>query len=243
MKNIELRVQNLVFLTLLVTFPAIGQISPKKLAVANKRAESATKTITSIVNSELTNLPLAYLQKAKAIVVIPRIERATLFFGQFTKGKGLVCIRKEDKWSVPAFVAVKGSGYGITLYGSAKFETLFLFMTDESVKWLMSRKLEFAHKNIQMGPIIKADLSKKVNNADMVYYTFTEGKPLSQEFPSNFFSQFVLYHDNKMNKSIYKMKFKSLVEASNALKIPQSISDFRKAIEKSTQLDVDSENR
>lgn len=220
---------------ILFSLTAIQAQSPKKLKTAAERANASSEAFTNLAEMGADSIPMEYVRKAKAIAVIPNIIKFNLLFEELTRGKGIVSVREENGWSIPAFVSFGGAGVDVRLFDKEKFDAILLFMTDESVEWLKNGDINFRKdKNLRLGPVITGEKdSEEIKNAPILYYQFEGSKLVDSNMRNDFFNDFKLFHDNKMSKAIYKKNTKQLLNVTDLeVEVPEEVDLFRQTIKK-----------
>ena len=222
-----------------LSFFAFGQ-RQKDLSTAAERVNKSSGVINHFTNLGADSVPVEYLRKAKAIAVFPEITKVNILLNELFTGNGIVSVRRSGGddgggWSVPAFLAFKGSGVNLSFAGKKSFDAVVLFMDDESIGWLKKGDINFSSgkKVIALGPVIGgAETDKTSKNANLIYYTFRDGQLIDVDLRNDsFLKAFGIAHDNNMNKAIFGMKTKTLFETpESSVKVPAEIDRFRTAI-------------
>lgn len=78
--------------------------------------------------------------RAKAIIIVPNMFRAALFFGG--RGGNAVMLARDDngKWSGPAFYTIGGISWGLQ-FGGQSSELVIAVMTDKGLSAIMNREV------------------------------------------------------------------------------------------------------
>ena len=92
-------------------YDGYGQKAVNKFPRAIERSGDAARIISLLSNAE-SGLPKELIDQAKAIGVFPKVTKETSMFTQVTQGFGVISARLETGWTVPAFYAFGGGGYG-----------------------------------------------------------------------------------------------------------------------------------
>lgn len=209
----------------------------KKSQTAAARTAKAVEVVRQFTALGADSVPVANLRKAKAIAVFPELTRVNLLVEEFSIGNGLVSIRAEDeKWGVPAFLAFKGVTVNLKLFDKKSYDTVVLFMDDESIGWLKKGDIKLnggGKKKIALGPVIDGEeTDKTMKNANLIYYTFENGQLVDTDFKNDsIFKSFIIVHDNNLTKAVFGMKTRQLFAApEDTLKVPGEIEAFRTAL-------------
>ncbi len=208
--------------------------SQKDLTTATVRAEKAAQILKQFAALGEDSAPFEYLQQAKAVAVFPDLTRVNILINELTVGNGIVAIRTDDnKWSVPAFLALKAQDLNLKIADKKSFDTVILFMDDDSIEWLKKGDIHFSsggNRKIALGPVIGGTGAEEImKTAKVIYYSFNDGQLVDTGLNTNsMFKAVSIFHDNNMNKDIFKMKTKPLFAAPESdLKIPEGIENYR----------------
>ena len=115
--------------------------------------------------------------RAKAIVIVPNLIRAALFFGG-RGGNAVMLVRGDDgKWSPPAFYTLGGISWGLQIGGQTS-ELVLAIMTEKGMNAVLNREVTLgADAGVAVG-----ELGKGVNaatgmdtKADMYAFARSEG--------------------------------------------------------------------
>src|SRR5262245_38172895 len=140
------------------------------------RVLKARDVYTEFVNSKDKNVPQGLRDKAKAIAVFPKVTKAALGIGG-RYGKGVVSFHGQNGWSPPAFLTMTGGSWGLQI-GVESADVILYFMTDESVRSLLSSKFTLGGKaGVAAGPVgrtAEADTDLKLN-AEIYSYARSKG--------------------------------------------------------------------
>lgn len=213
--------------------------SQKDLTTAVARAEKAAEILQQFAALGKDSAPFEYLRQAKAVAVFPNLTRVNILINELTVGNGIVTIRTDDdKWSVPAFLALKAQDLNLKIADKTSFDTVILFMDDDSIEWLKKGDINFTSggdRRIALGPVIGGTGAEEImKSAKVIYYSFNNGQLIDTGLNTNsIFKAVTVFHDNNMNKDIFRMKTKPLFAAPEAnLKIPEGIENYRIVLDK-----------
>lgn len=228
-----------IFTTLFFVFSFVSSgwaQNQKDLTTANARAQESAEIVRQFAAIGTDSLPFEYLQKAKAVAVFPGLAKVNILLSELIIGNGIVSLRSGNEWSVPAFLAFKGTDINFKIAGKKSFDTVFLFMDDESVGWLKKGDVGFnsdSKRKAMLGPVVGGKgADKTLEKANLVYYTFDKGQLVDTNLSNDsFFKAFGILHDNNLNKAIFGMKTKVLFAApEERVKVPTEIEKFRTAL-------------
>jgi len=208
----------------------------RDLNTAAARAEKSAEVIRQFAALGSDSVPVEYFQKAKAIAVFPGLTKVNILLSELIIGNGIVSLHSDNNWSVPVFLAFKGTDTNLKIAGKKSFDTVFLFMTDESIEWLKKGDIGFdsgSKRKAMLGPVIGGEgTDRTIEQASLIYYTFDKGQLVDTNLSNDtFFKAFGILHDNNMNKSIFRMRTRALFAAlEESIKVPSEIEKFRTAL-------------
>jgi lipid-binding SYLF domain-containing protein len=141
------------------------------------RVQRATEVYQEFVKSPDHKVPQGLRDGAKAIAVFPKVMKGAIGFGG-RYGKGVVSYKMSDgQWSPPAFLTMTGGSWGLQI-GVESADVILYFMTDESVRSLLSSKFTLGAKaGVAAGPAgrtAEADTDIKLN-AEIYSYARSKG--------------------------------------------------------------------
>ncbi|MHC4548587.1 MAG: lipid-binding SYLF domain-containing protein [Planctomycetota bacterium] len=118
---------------------AACQSTPEETQTKSQRlVDDAAATVTNFKAIE-RNLP-GDLEKAKAIVIFPKVTKAGLGVG-YSGGRGVMLTRDEQgNWSQPAFCAMEGPLAGL-LAGGSQSRIILAFMSKKSLDKALAGKV------------------------------------------------------------------------------------------------------
>ena len=119
----------------------------------------------------------AYLSRAKAVMIVPRLIKAGFIVGG-EMGDGVVLARTPDGgWSSPAFYSLAGGSIGLQAGAESK-QIIIAIMTDKGLNELMSNQFEAgANASIAVGDVGGGVGAGSVGSleADMVAFSRSKG--------------------------------------------------------------------
>lgn len=141
------------------------------------RVQRATEVYQEFVQSPDHRVPQGLRDRAKAIAVFPKVMKGAIGFGA-RYGKGVVSHKMPDgQWSPPAFLTMSGGSWGLQI-GVESADVILYFMSDESVRSLLSSKFTLGAKaGVAAGPAgrtAEADTDIKLN-AEIYSYARSKG--------------------------------------------------------------------
>jgi lipid-binding SYLF domain-containing protein len=187
----------------------------------------ASNTMKKLIRSK-DGIPLAIIQDAKAIVVVPNSVKFGFFLGG-KAGEGVATIRKEDgSWSYPFFIQLGGGSLGFQI-GFEVVDSILVFRTQNSVNELLSDKFTLGvEASASAGPMsANADKSSEVNMSAEIF-TYSQNSGL---FAGAILNGAVISNDNEKNRALYgnSIKIKNIISSDN-LSDAYSVQEFLKTV-------------
>jgi len=204
------------------SMPAFAQLDDK---IADRLFESA-KILDELVRAPDGGIPDELLKKAECVAAIPAVKKAAFGFGG-NYGRGSVSCRKDQgkgPWGPPSMLTLGGGSFGLQLGGQST-DVVMLFMTPESIKYLLRDKVTLGgDASAAIGPkgrAASAETSVSMR-AEILTYARSRGA-----FAGISFKGAVLSPDKDANKSLYKrtVDAKELLMQGNVA-IPESARKF-----------------
>jgi SH3 domain-containing YSC84-like protein 1 len=108
---------------------------------AEDRLQSATKSISEILNAPDKGIPDEVLKGAKCIAVVPSMIKGAFIFGG-KHGRGVsTCLLPSGKWSAPDFFTISGGSWGAQI-GVEDVQLVIMVMTDDGMRHLLNNKFQ-----------------------------------------------------------------------------------------------------
>jgi lipid-binding SYLF domain-containing protein len=126
-------------------------------ALANTDQEAKLDEVTEVLSQINTipekTIPPALLRNAEGIAVIPAVVKVGVIIGG-RYGKGVLCIRNEDKaWGNPIFLSVKGGSIGWQI-GAQSTDVILVFKNKKSLNGILEGKFTLgADAAVAAGPV------------------------------------------------------------------------------------------
>jgi len=212
----------------------IGQTKEqKKFTDAIERSESAAKIIKLLASGSDGDMPRELIDSAKAIGVFPKVNRSAALFTHLNQGYGVISVRNENEWTMPAFYLFAGSGYGNPFAKQDTYSVILLFMTNDALDAFEQGAVQFkGEKKAVAGPVGAIDDLQKKNleNAQILGYSYYNGTLKGVDYGSHFF----VNPDNKINKPLFGMKGREVLagKAVGKTDLPKGIAAYKEALEK-----------
>jgi lipid-binding SYLF domain-containing protein len=222
-------------LTLLILAPARAQ---NKFPDAIARSQDAGRVIASLALVPDTGFPKELIDKAQAVGVFPKVEKQAMMFSQVTLGYGVISARGAGGWTLPAFYAFSGGGYGNPFAKNETFGVILLFMTKEAVNAFEKGGVPLkGEKKALAGPVgtITDEQRKELEGAQILAYAYFNGTLKGTALGKSFWKSFMLNPDNKINKPLYGVKGREVLAGDKikaAASLPTGIPAFQEALQK-----------
>jgi SH3 domain-containing YSC84-like protein 1 len=221
-------------ISLLLEQPSYGlEANQSRPETAARRSQNAAKTIKVITGmSEDETIPVELLNRAHAVGVFPDVVRMNIFFSEGMKGYGVICSRRPEGWNLPAYYSFGSSTFSLKIAGGKSFDLILLFMNKKTVDWFQAGRLEFKGLKIGIaGPVGKltrqADLD--VSGVNIIIYALVDGKLKGMNVESDFRDAALLNPDNNINKEVYGMKGREVLQGKVSKLFPTTsgVTAFR----------------
>ncbi|MGD9536853.1 MAG: lipid-binding SYLF domain-containing protein [Alphaproteobacteria bacterium] len=168
---------------------AIGGLMVAASAQAQEREQNllndAQATLVDFKNDEEFPGFESQLAKAKAVLVVPSLTKASFIVGG-EGGSGVLLARdgSEVGWSYPAFYKVTAGSVGLQI-GAQEAETVFMIMTEEGLRKLMSDEhklgVDAGAAVVDAGSGVEGSTTTNLGG-DIVAYARSEGLYLGASF-------------------------------------------------------------
>lgn len=126
----------------------------KDIAQSRQIVEKANMTFSNFIHDTSMGWVRANLPKAKAVMIVPSLFKASFIFGA-SGGSGVLLAHdmKNGQWSYPAFYTMGEASFG--LQGGAKAsEILLMVMTDKGLNALLTTSVKLgADASVAAGPV------------------------------------------------------------------------------------------
>ncbi len=209
-----------------------------KIEKAVKRSEAAAQTFEAIINLGDKSISKELLDKAEAIAVFPNLTQVNVLLDKISYSHGLVCRRTSNGWSLPAYYSFKGGSLGLSIAEVKSLDVVMLFMTEESVQWLIKKAFALDGKKRAfsgtIGTLTKEQRSS-LADAHIIMYSFNDKELTGVAADSGFFSAFGVSADNNINKAVYDLKASDILlgklpdkqsPAEGINKFTQTLTDY-----------------
>ncbi len=221
----------------LFLWPSFAHTSdPKKFDFAVVRSQDAAKIVSLLAELPQTGFPKELMNKVEGVGVFPHVTKETLLFQQSVQGYGVICVRADKGWTLPAFYRFMGGGYTSTFVDEDQISVIVLFMDKEALAWFEKGRVGLTEQEkVMAGPVGAISEAQKAElaSAHVIGYVYDNSKLKGSKFSSGSKS-FLLNPDNNVNKPLYGLKGREVLAGKqvNIPSIPQGIKAYQEALEK-----------
>ena len=204
---------------------------------AIERSGDAGRIISLLALVPDSGFPKELVDKAEAVAVFPKVRTETVYFSKMSHGYGVISVRQESGWSLPAFYAFGGGGYGNPFAKNEASAVILLFMTKDALGWFEKGGVPLKNeKKALAGPVgaITDDQRKEMEGAQVLAYSYYNGKLDGTAFGKSFWKSFALNPDNNINKPMYGMKGREVLAGKkiDPSTVPTGIAAYQEALVK-----------
>lgn len=125
----------------LLAFTQSGCGGPPSQGEQQTLVDRSALTMQELMTQPVTDSPKDVLQRAKGVMICPRIFKAGFFFG----GEGGMCVLLarggNNTWSYPAFYSIGSASFGLQI-GIQDSQLLMLIMTEKGLNAVMDSQLK-----------------------------------------------------------------------------------------------------
>ncbi|MEM6633992.1 MAG: lipid-binding SYLF domain-containing protein, partial [Bacteroidota bacterium] len=147
-------------------------------AQETKKLEEVEEVLGALIDQPDEGVPRALLEKAEAIVVIPKLKKGGFVIGgKF--GKGVAMVRKSNgDWSDPVFVKLAGGSLGFQI-GYSSTDLFLIFKDAGTLERLAYGKGQFTiggDISIAAGPVGRQSSAKTDLDFDAEVYSYSRSR-------------------------------------------------------------------
>ncbi len=141
-----------VFLFVFAIFTA-GALPAKATSDQQELIDNAQHTMARMLEDEFFLQVPKYLEKAKAVLIVPSLFKAGFFLGG-EGGNGVLLVKNTaGEWSNPAFYTMAGASLGLQ-FGAQDAEVLLVVLTDGGLHSVLNSKVKLgADASFAVGPV------------------------------------------------------------------------------------------
>jgi lipid-binding SYLF domain-containing protein len=224
-------------LVLPANYAVLAQKEGNKFPHAIERSGDAGRIVSMLALLPDSGMPKELIDKAEAVGVFPKVTKETIYFSHLSQGYGVISARVENGWTLPAFYEFSGGGYGSPFTKTDVSGVILLFMTKDAVDRFEKGGVELkGAKKAVAGPVgsLSDEQKKELEGAQVLAYSYFNGKLNGNAFGKGFFSKFLLNPDNKINTPLYGMKGREVLAEKkvDATSLPAGIPAYQEALQK-----------
>ena len=234
MSRVFIRLSSICVLLILVVAQA-GAQKPKaeKFAHAVERSRDAARILALLTAVPEDGIPRELIDRSSAIGIFPKVERETAYFTHMIHGYGVISVRRNDNWTMPAFYQFMGAGYGSPFSEKENYGVVLLFFGEEALDSFEKGAVRLnKEKQTVAGPVgaITEAQRKELETARVLAYAYYNGKIKGTEYNS----RFALNPDNNINTPLYGMKGREILAGKepDPATLPDGIAAYREALKK-----------
>ncbi len=216
-------------LVLLLAFVLLGAGVEQLAAETDEenRVNLATEIIEKLSNNPDQAIPVAYIQGAQGIAVIPRVIKVGLIIGG-QHGKGIMVVRKSDgSWSNPYFLSLTSGSVGLQIGGQGA-DIVLLFITKKAAQEVGKGKFTVGvDAGAAAGPVGREAGKRTDTGFEAEIYTYAWSRGLFAGFSVE---GAVLSIDKSANGNYYGQSGISVDQIISGGKTPSSARKFKSAL-------------
>ena len=200
---------------------------------AEEIIQNARAVLEEIMDVPEESIPKEVFEDAYGIAIIPNVIKVGFIFGgRF--GQGILTVKlKDDKWSYPVFIKLKGGSFGYQI-GAQTSDVILIFRHKKSVDGIVNSKFTLgANANVVAGPIglLREKATDILQEADILSYTRSKGF-----FAGVSLEGAVLEVDPKLDAEYYGRDLPvKVILTSYDIKAPKSAERFLNTLNKFTK--------
>ncbi|MDX6557861.1 MAG: hypothetical protein QOF72_910 [Blastocatellia bacterium] len=235
MKNLLTHiVVSLVGLALSV-FPASAQKpTSEKFKHAIERSEDSARLL-SLLAQPNSGLPSGLMAKARIVAVFPRASRQDALVRRFLQGYGVISSRQDSGWSSSAFYQFTSAPRKFSGSSDETLAVILFFLNEDALSWFEDGKSKFkGERAALLGPVNGPESKAQAPEAQIVAYTYYNGKLNASNVDPDFFRDFILDQDNNINEPLYGARGREVLAGRkvDSASLPSGISAFQEALQK-----------
>ncbi|MGI9066563.1 MAG: hypothetical protein ACR2HX_09175 [Pyrinomonadaceae bacterium] len=228
----------LIIISPAVFAPAASAQKPaaEKFKHAIERSEDSARLM-SLLAEPNSGFPKELIHKAHIIAVFPRARRQEVLVRRFLQGYGVISARQENGWSLPAFYQFTSAPRKFSGSSEETLALILLFMNKNTGSWFEKDKSKFKGDRAGiLGPVgaVTEEELTQMAGAQIVAYTYYNGKLNGNRIDPDFFKDFILDQDNNINLPLYSGKGHEVLAGKkiDSASVPSKISAFQEALQK-----------
>ena len=200
---------------------------------AEEIIQSARAILEEVMDVPEESIPKEVFKEAYGVAIIPNVIKVGFIFGgRF--GQGVLTVKlKDNKWSYPVFIKLKGGSFGYQL-GAQTSDIILVFRHKKSVDGIVNSKFTLgANANVAAGPIglSRGKATDILQKADILSYTRSKGF-----FAGISLEGAVLEVDPNLDAEYYKRDLPvKIILTSDDIDAPPSAKQFLNTLNKFTK--------
>src|SRR6266446_3291343 len=208
----------------------------EKFKHAIERSEDAARLM-SLLTEPNSGFPKKLIDKAQIVAVFPRASKQEALVRRFLQGYGVICARQANGWSLPAFYEFISAPRKFSGTSDETLALVLLFMNKDAASWFEKDTSKFKgnHAGI-LGPVgaLTEEQLTQMAGAQIVAYTYYNGKLNGSRIDPDFFKDFILDQDNNINLPLYSGKGHEVLAGKkiDSASIPPGVPAFQEALQK-----------
>lgn len=238
MKSSLLSIAVVLIISLALLAPATSAQKPaaEKFKHAIERSEDAARLM-SLLAEPSSGFPKELIDKAQIVAVFPHATRQEVLIRRALLGYGVISARQPNGWSLPAFYQFISAPRKFSGTSDETVALVLLFMNKDAASWLEKDKSKFKgdHAGI-LGPVgaLAEDQLTQMVGAQIIAYTYYNGKLNGSRIDPDFFKDFILDQDNNINLPLYGGKGHEVLTGKkiDSASIPPGVPAFQEALQK-----------
>ena len=229
-------VASLVVLTTLQSSALAQKPAAEKFKHAIERSEDSGRLLPLLLLPE-SGFPRELLDRAEMVAVFPRARRQSALVRRFLEGYGVISTRQGNDWSLPAFYRFTSAPRKLSGTSEETLAVILLFLNKDAVSWFGEGKSKFkSDRAARLGPVgpLTEEQRKDMAGAQILVYTYYNGRVNSDTIDPDFFKDFIIDQDNNLNKPLYGAKGHEILAGKKVdhASLPAGISAFQEALQK-----------
>lgn len=238
MKSSLLFIAVVLIISLTLFAPAASAQKPaaERFKHAIGRSEDSARLM-SLLAEPNSGFPKEVIDKAQIVAVFPHASKQEVLVRRFLQGYGVISARQENGWSLPAFYQFASAPRKFTGSSEETLALVLLFMNKDAASWFEKDKSKFKGDNAGiLGPVgaVTEEQRTQMAGAQIVAYTYYNGKLNGNRIDPDFFKDFILDQDNNINMPLYSGKGHEVLAGKkiDSASLPSGISAFQEALQK-----------
>ncbi len=216
-----------------LTFLSATTISAQEKEIEKlEDAIDVLKELQNLPHDEEEGIPSALLEKAEAVVIIPKLKKGGFVVGgKF--GRGIAMIKKSDgTWSDPAFIKITGGSLGFQV-GYTSSDLFLIFKEAKTLKKMATGKGKFTlggDVGVAAGPEGRSASANTDLDFQAEIYSYSRSRGI---FAGISLDGSELKIDDKSNKTFYgdkKLGREIVTKGSQGLKSSDLIDELKKVL-------------